>query len=120
MCQDVPESAKSPSNTSYCKTNPPRLASLTAPGRADEPLTDSQFAAVRLTVRGLGSVKVARHLGLNHHTIARWKRDPRFAAEVDQLRARATAAVAQPRDVDRRSRRSVAWQPVAWSPGEAG
>ena len=55
-------------------------------------MTDAQLAAIRLTVRGFGSKAVARHLGLNHHTIGRWKRDPRFAAEVTRLRSLATQA----------------------------
>jgi hypothetical protein len=41
-------------------------------------------------MQGYGTVAIARQLGLNRHTIARWKRDPRFIAEVEALRQRAT------------------------------
>jgi hypothetical protein len=44
-------------------------------------------------VAGYGSSAIARRLGLNHHTIARWKRDPRVAEVIQQLRARADVAV---------------------------
>jgi len=32
-----------------------------------------------------GSVAIARDIGLNHHTIGRWKRDPSFVAELERL-----------------------------------
>jgi hypothetical protein len=37
---------------------------------------------VRLLARGHGTTRVADRLGVERHTIARWKRDPRFVAEL--------------------------------------
>ena len=78
--QNVPECAENPDETRRRKTNPPR------------PLSYAQHAAIRLMVRGHGSVAIARHLGLNHHTIGRWKRDVQFTAEAERLRAELTTA----------------------------
>lgn len=55
-----------------------------------------QLAAARLLVCGYGSLEVARRLGVNHHTIGRWKRDTRFAAEIERLRRAITEALASP------------------------
>jgi DNA-binding NarL/FixJ family response regulator len=79
----VPNSANFDDQHVDCKTNP-------TPRR---PLTDVQLAVARWIVAGYGSSAIARRLGLNHHTIARWKRDPRVVAVIEQLRARADAAV---------------------------
>jgi transposase-like protein len=48
--------------------------------------------AARLLARGHGTMSVARRLGINHHTIAVWKHDAHFAAELDQLHAKLAAA----------------------------
>jgi hypothetical protein len=47
----------------------------------------------RWLVAGYGSSTIARQLGLEPHTIARWKRDLRVVEIIQQLRARADAAV---------------------------
>ena len=78
---DVPESATSEPPREFCKTNPPSAPS-------SRPLSYVQLAAVRLIVQGYGSIAIARHLRLNRHTVGRWKRDPRFVAEVERLRER--------------------------------
>jgi DNA-binding CsgD family transcriptional regulator len=78
--QNLPDSAENSDESRRRKTNPPR------------PLSYAQHAAIRLMVRGHGSVAIARHLGLNHHTIGRWKRDVTFVAEVERLRAELTTA----------------------------
>lgn len=82
-CRNVPNSANFDDRTGNDKTNPNR----------QRPLTDVQLAAARWIVAGFGSSAIARRLGLNHHTVARWKRDPRVVAFVANLRARADAAV---------------------------
>jgi hypothetical protein len=84
ICPDVPESGKKPENF-LRGTNP-----LAARPRR---LSYGQHAAARLIVQGHGSLAVARELGVNHHTIGRWKRDPRFVAEVERLRQSATEIV---------------------------
>jgi hypothetical protein len=63
---------------------------------ARRPLSLRQHAAARFLARGYGSVQIARHLGINRHTIGRWKRDPRFAGEVERLRRELTAAMLSP------------------------
>jgi hypothetical protein len=64
--------------TEFHKTNP------TAHSGARRLLSVRQFAALRLLARGHGSQRVADHLGVNRHTIARWKREPAFAAELER------------------------------------
>jgi hypothetical protein len=60
------------------------------------PLTYRQLAAARLIVRGRGSLEVARQVGVEHHSVARWKRDPAFRAELERLRSLKTnSAVAR-------------------------
>jgi hypothetical protein len=56
------------------------------------PLSDKQLAAARWVVCGHGSKAIARQLGVNHHTVGVWKKDPRFVARVAELRARADAS----------------------------
>jgi hypothetical protein len=80
--QSLPVSAIGGANFAQCKTNPPH----------PRPLTDTQLAVARWIVAGYGSVAIARKLSLNHHTIARWKRDPRMVEVIRELRARADAA----------------------------
>ena len=99
MCQDVPR--RTPADVPECaRTCPevPESASAREMARTNpnpRALSDVQLAALRLIVNGFGSVGVARRLGVNHHTVSRWKRDPQFAAELDRLRMRVTdAAVA--------------------------
>jgi hypothetical protein len=71
----VPKCAQSDPTPENCKTNPPD---------PPKPLSLRQQHAARLLVLGLGSKRAARQLGINHHTIARWKRDPRFIALIDK------------------------------------
>lgn len=77
-CSDLPDGARAVPGDEKCRTNPPM-----------KPLSDAQWAAIHMTVAGMGSKAVARRLRMNHHTIGRWKRDPRFTDEVLRLRQRA-------------------------------
>ena len=79
----MPNSANLGAHTTSCKTNPTHRRAL----------TDVQLAVARWIVAGYGSSAIARQLDLNHHTIARWKRDPRVVAVIEHLRARADAAL---------------------------
>jgi hypothetical protein len=54
-----------------------------------------QHVAARMLVLGHGSNAIAGHLGLNRHSIGRWKRQPEFLAEVERLRVQVTAAAVQ-------------------------
>lgn len=93
---DVVESAGTFRNVPECsgmlprrekdKTNPPVYRP------AERPLTYRQLAGARLIVAGFGTMDIAHHLGVEHHTIARWKRNPRFTIELERLRALCTAA----------------------------
>jgi hypothetical protein len=101
----------SPSNAEICKTNPTahsgarQFAALSSsPSSSSDALAQTEFhktnptahsgarrllsvrqlAALRLLARGHGSQRVADHLGVNRHTIARWKREPAFAAELER------------------------------------
>jgi hypothetical protein len=85
QCQKLPDRAIGVTEIARCETNPTDL----------RPLTDAQLAVARWIVAGYGSVAIARQLSLNHHTIARWKRDPRMIEAVRLLRARADAAVVE-------------------------
>ena len=73
-------------NHAMGKTNPP-------PARG---LSLAQHAAIRLLVRGYRVGQIARHLGVSRHTIKRWKRDARFVAEQERLRAEMNAAIVSP------------------------
>ena len=67
-----------------------------------------QHAAARALVRGYGSADVAKHIGVNRHTIGRWKRDARFIAELRRLRDALTQAlVARPPPSPPRAARSA-------------
>jgi hypothetical protein len=46
-----------------------------------------QLAALRLLARGHGTTRVAEHLNVTRQTIARWKRDPAFGAELERRTA---------------------------------
>jgi hypothetical protein len=59
-------------------------------------LSLAQHAAIRLLAQGRGSVAVAAELGLNRHTVARWKRDPSFQAALEGLRNQMNVAVVTP------------------------
>ena len=87
---NVPESAQMCPPPQNCKTNPPPALPKANPGLGREPRNPSpkplslrQQPAARLLVLGIGSKRAARHLGINHHTIARWKKNPRFTALID-------------------------------------
>jgi hypothetical protein len=66
-----------PAQTEKSKSNPMEHSGTS--------LTSRQHAALRLLVRGHGIERVARYVGVERHTIARWKRNPAFAAELDRL-----------------------------------
>ena len=51
---------------------------------------------MRYLVRGYPVGKIAAHLGVNRHTIKRWKRDKDFTAAIEQLRREMTAAIISP------------------------
>jgi hypothetical protein len=76
----APDESTTPSasNIEICNSNP------TAHSGARQPLSPRKLAALRLLARGHGSQRVADHLGVNRHTIARWKREPAFAAELER------------------------------------
>jgi hypothetical protein len=86
MFPNAPESSGMFHRHETCKTNPLVYRPK------ERPLTYRQLACARLMVRGSGSLDIAHHLGVEHHTIARWKRDPAFRIELERLRAQLTAA----------------------------
>ena len=109
MFPNVPESSAMFHPDESDKTNP------TPPGLA-RPLTYRQLATARLIVRGRGSLEVARQVGVEHHSVARWKRDPAFRAELERLRSLKTnAAVTTPAPPRRAAARPLR-QPVAALP----
>ena len=77
-CPEVPDPRASKSENA--KTNP-----MAHSGARQSPLSTRQLAALRLLARGHGTMRVSKRLGVNRHTIARWKRDPRFLAELNAL-----------------------------------
>jgi len=79
MCQNVPEC----SGMSHEKKS--RVENEPTADRPPRPLAPRQLIAARLLARGFGSVDVARHLGVDHHTIARWKRQPVFIAAIERF-----------------------------------
>ncbi|MGB7157170.1 MAG: hypothetical protein WBD40_03825 [Tepidisphaeraceae bacterium] len=68
------------------ETNPPVYTPR------ERPLTYRQHACARLLVQGYGTMDIAHHLRVEHHTIARWKRRPAFKIELERLRAMLTAS----------------------------
>jgi hypothetical protein len=86
MCQNVPDRA------GMCRPSD----GFSAARAGARPLSPQQLAAVRQLAQGAGSVRVARQLGVNRHTIARWKRDPRFVAELRRLQREMRAVVVAP------------------------
>lgn len=95
MCRNVPEHAGMCHPHEKSKTNP-------IPNPPTDALSYRQLTAARLIVRGRGSVEVAKHLGINRHTVAIWKRDPAFRAEVERLRERLTDSAVAPRPAARK------------------
>jgi len=88
---NLPEPAGTCRDERNDKTNP-----FSAP-RPPRPLNDRQLVAARWMVAGYGSVEIAYHLRVNRHTVAEWKRQPAFAAELQRLRDYCAAAlVARP------------------------
>jgi hypothetical protein len=95
ICTNVHESAATDVENAVRRTNPiPREIEPQVP--PSKLLSYVQLAATRLIVHGYGSNAVARQLGLNPHTIGRWKHDPRFIAEIERLRAHVTALAVAP------------------------
>jgi DNA-binding CsgD family transcriptional regulator len=86
-CPNVPEHAGMCQGVRSDETNPPVYTPR------ERPLTHRQLMAARMTVWGMGSVEVARELGVNRHTVAIWKRNPAFKVELGRLHAYATATV---------------------------
>jgi Homeodomain-like domain len=79
---EMPENARSGLTADEIgETNPPAHSGA----RAARELSPRQLAAARLLARGHGTMRVSGRLGVNRHTIARWKRDPLFAAELQRL-----------------------------------
>jgi len=92
MFPDVPEGSRMFHHTENGGTNP----SVYRP--RERPLTERQHACARLLVQGCGTLDIAHHLGVEHHTIARWKRNAAFQLELGRLRAMCTAsAVTHPK-----------------------
>ena len=56
-------------------------------GAVDAPLElePRQLMAVRLMLSGRGVTEVARHLGVDRHTVSAWRKDPAFAREVRRM-----------------------------------
>jgi hypothetical protein len=103
MCPDVPEPAETSRALPNMQNEPTPDAGAersAAPDRSaphrPRPLSLRQHAAARALAAGYGSVAIAHHLGINHHTIGRWKRQPQFMAEVHRLREAMTAALIAP------------------------
>ena len=57
---------------------------------------------------------IAHHLGVEHHTIARWKRNAAFQLELSRLRAMCTASAVTP------PKRSAPATPPAPAPAPRG
>ena len=68
---------------------PPRPPDRTRPPR---PLAPRQLTAARLLLAGMRVSEVAARLGVDPYTVTRWKRDPRFQAEI---RRQVSVAVAK-------------------------
>ena len=81
--------APAPERMQNCKTNPMEHSGTSA-------LSYRQLAAARFIVRGRGSVEIGQRLGIARHTVARWKHNPLFMAEVERLRQRLTRAALAP------------------------
>jgi hypothetical protein len=79
------------------KTNPMERLGTSAAG----PLSERQQVALRLLARGHGSTRVAEHLKVTRQTIARWKREPAFAAELNRRIAALTDAALRLRNGSR-------------------
>jgi hypothetical protein len=73
------------------ETNPPRSVPAGAIAIENDETnptpSDQQRAVARMLVMGYRPIEIARVLGLNHHTIPRWRRNPRVRAEMKRLRA---------------------------------
>jgi DNA-binding CsgD family transcriptional regulator len=82
--QTPPDAPECTLNSRIGKTNPPR------------PLSLRQHAAIRYLVRGYAVGKIAAHLGVDRHTIKKWKRDARFVEAMQNLRREMTAAIISP------------------------
>jgi len=113
MFLNLPESSGMFHQRKNDETNP-------VPPEPPRPLTYRQLAAARLMIKGRGTLEIAHHLGVEHHSVARWKRNPLFREELDRLRARFTesalaAAAARPSAPPPR----VASQPIPRPPEPA-
>lgn len=133
MRQDVPECSSGGPPCEKRGTNPNGHSGAsvgkTQLPRRPQPLTTRQRAAIRLLVRGARTCELSHLLGVERHTIARWKRNPLFAAELQRIErdlteatiAAATAiSIAQTRSVrpspmrpssERPSRERPQWPP---------
>jgi len=71
-----PNATESSSNTQFAKTNP------NSPPAPAQELSPRQLLAARALCSGKTVGAVATMLGVARQTISRWKRDPRFHAEL--------------------------------------
>jgi FixJ family two-component response regulator len=78
MCNDVQECAAQSAND---KTNPPSPTGL----------TDRQVTAARLLVMARSARQVAREVGINEHTVGRWRQTRGFRDELRRQHAQALA-----------------------------
>jgi hypothetical protein len=84
----VPRVTSGPQNEANSRTEtypdaPPRTVSAAC--RSDMPLEPRQVMAARVLLSGMGTVQASARLGVERHAIWRWKKDPRFQAEVRRL-----------------------------------
>ena len=86
--QMPPNAPECPVNSRIGKTNPTAAQ--------PRPLSLRQHAAIRYLVRGYAVGKIAAHLGIDRHTIKKWKRDARFVEAMQDLRREMTAAIISP------------------------
>ena len=84
MCGDVRECAALTASAGD-ETNPTRVT--TAATDRDGEVIPRQVAAARLLALGLSGRAVAAEVGVNEHTITRWRRTPAFGAELRRQHA---------------------------------
>lgn len=67
-------------------TAPPPIPQSQIPNpQSHHPLAPRQFRAAVLLVRGHTIKTVARHLGVNRHTVGEWLKRPDFQKELNRL-----------------------------------
>jgi hypothetical protein len=85
--QSAPNHAIAPHPHQICKTKPTLVPNVAAPAvrPSRRPLTPNHLRAARLLVAGQTTTAVAVSLGIDRHTLARWKRLPAFQREIRAL-----------------------------------